>query len=106
MAEIERRLVVVASSEGGSADLEFIAGPSGDLNIEDRIRQLQQHDADSFMENETSLRLLRAYASSVKAPAVPRHRHRHCDGSIRQGISRCEACLVRCGVSSSNMSQP
>ena len=64
--EIERRLVVVASSEGGSADLEFIAGPSGDLNIEDRIRQLQQHDADSFMENETSLRLLRAYASSVK----------------------------------------
>ena len=66
MAEIERRLVVVASSEGGSADLEFIAGPSGDLNIEDRIRQLQQHDADSFMENETSLRLLRAYASSVK----------------------------------------
>ena len=66
MAEIERRLVVVASSEGGSADLEFIAGPSGDLNIEDRIRQLQQHDSDSFMENETSLRLLRAYASSVK----------------------------------------
>ena len=64
--ETERRLVVVASSEGGSADLEFIAGPSGDLNIEDRIRQLQQHDADSFMENETSLRLLRAYASSVK----------------------------------------
>ena len=27
--EIERRLVVVASSEGGSADLEFIAGPRG-----------------------------------------------------------------------------
>ncbi len=62
----ERRLVVVASSEGQSADLEFIAGPSGDLNIEDRIRQLQQHDADSVVENETSLVLLRAYAASVR----------------------------------------
>ena len=64
--EIERRLVVVASSEGGSADLEFIAGPSGAFNIEDRIRQLQQHDAESFVEDETSLVLLKAYASSVK----------------------------------------
>ena len=63
--EIERRLVVVASSEGASADLEFIAGPSGAFNIEDRIRQLRQHDSDAFVENETSLRLLRAYASSV-----------------------------------------
>ena len=58
--EIERSLVVVASSEGLSADLEFIAGPSGDLNIEDRIRQLQQHDADSVVEDETSLVLLKA----------------------------------------------
>ena len=64
--DIERRLVVVASSEGASADLEFIAGPSGAFNIEDRIRQLQQHDSDAFVENETSLRLLRAYASSVR----------------------------------------
>ena len=64
--EAERSLVVVASSEGLSADLEFIAGPSGDLNIEDRIRQLQQHDADSVVEDETSLVLLKAYASSVK----------------------------------------
>ena len=64
--EIERRLVVVASSEGGSADLEFIAGPSGAFNIEDRIRQLQQHDSESFVEDETSLVLLKAYASSVK----------------------------------------
>ncbi len=64
--EIERRLVVVASSEGASADLEFIAGPSGEFNIEDRIRQLQQHDAESFVEDETSLVLLKAYASSVK----------------------------------------
>ena len=62
----DRRLVVVASSEGPSADLEFIAGPSGDLNIEDRIRQLQQHDAESFVEDETSLVLLRAYAASVR----------------------------------------
>ena len=65
-AAIERRLVVVASSEGASADLEFIAGPSGEFNIEDRIRQLQQHDAESFVEDETSLVLLKAYASSVK----------------------------------------
>ncbi len=63
----ERRLVVVASSEGPVADLEFIGGAGGDaVNIEDRIRQLQQHDAESFVEDETSLRLLRAYASSVR----------------------------------------
>ena len=59
-----RRLVVVASSEGPVAELEFIGG-SDDANIEDRVRQLQQHDEAIPSEGEISLRLLRQYASSV-----------------------------------------
>ena len=64
--EEERRLVVVASSEGPAADLEFIGGASEEGNIEDRIRQIQQHDSEVPVENEMSLRLLRGYASSVR----------------------------------------
>ena len=64
--EEERRLVVVASSEGPAADLEFIGGASNEGNIEDRIRQVQQHDSEVPVENEMSLRLLRGYASSVR----------------------------------------
>ena len=64
--EEERRLVVVASSEGPAADLEFIGGASSEGNIEDRIRQIQQHDSETPVENEMSLRLLRGYASSVR----------------------------------------
>ena len=64
-AEEERQLVVVASSEGEVAELEFIGG-GGDMNIEDRVRQLQQHDSEAVVENELSLQLLRAYASSVR----------------------------------------
>ena len=60
-----RRLVVLASSEGPVADLEFIGG-GDEENLEDRIRQLQQHDEESLIENEISLRLLRRYASSVR----------------------------------------
>ena len=37
-----------------------------EMNIEDRVRQLQQHDAEAVVENELSLQLLRAYASSVR----------------------------------------
>ena len=60
-----RRLVVLATSDGPVADLEFMGG--GDAaNLEDRIRQLQQHDEETPTENEISLRLLRRYASSVK----------------------------------------
>ena len=62
----ERRLVVVASSDGPAADLEFIGGASNEGNIEDRIRQMQQHDSETPEENEMSLRLLRGYASSVR----------------------------------------
>ena len=61
----ERRLVVVASSDGQVADLEFIGG-GNESNIEDQVRQLQQHDSETPPENEISLRLLRNYASSVR----------------------------------------
>ncbi len=64
-AQDERRLVVVASSEGDVADLEFIGG-GNESNIEDQVRQLQQHDSETPPENEISLRLLRNYASSVR----------------------------------------
>ena len=60
-----RRLVVLASSDGPVADLEFIGG-GNDENLEDRIRQLQQHDTKTPAENELSLLLLRSYASSVR----------------------------------------
>ena len=61
-----RQLVVVASSEGEVAELEFIGGGEDEMNIEDRVRQLQQHDAEAVVENELSLQLLRAYTSSVR----------------------------------------
>ncbi len=65
-ARDERQLVVVASSEGEVAELEFIGGGGDEMNIEDRVRQLQQHDSEAVVENELSLQLLRAYASSVR----------------------------------------
>ena len=61
----ERQLIVVASSEGEAADLEFIGG-GNEENIEDQVRQLQQHDEETPVEHELSLRLLRSYASSVE----------------------------------------
>ncbi len=60
-----RQLVVVASSDGPVADLEFIGG-GNEENMEDRLRQLQQYDTEASVEQELSLRLLRAYASSVQ----------------------------------------
>ncbi len=63
--EEERTLVVVASSEGDVAELEFIGGEGGQ-NIEDRVRQLQDFDDESIIENELSLQLLHNYASSVR----------------------------------------
>ena len=65
-AEEERRLVVVAASDGPAADLEFIGGASEETNIEDRIRQIQQHDEEGPVENEMSLQMLRGFASSVR----------------------------------------
>ena len=61
----ERRLVVLASSDGPVAELEFIGG-ANDENLEDRLQQLQQHDVETEPEREISLRLLRHYASSVR----------------------------------------
>ena len=61
----EKQLVVLASSEGGVADLEFIGG-GGEENIEDQVRQLQQLDEETPVEHELSLRLLRSYALSVE----------------------------------------
>ena len=61
----ERRLIVLASSDGQMADLEFIGG-SGHTNIEDQVHQLQQHDTLPPTENDLSLRLLRSYATSVR----------------------------------------
>ena len=64
-ADDDRSLIVLASSDGQMADLEFIGG-SGQINIEDQVHQLQQHDTMAAPENELSLRLLRNYATSVK----------------------------------------
>ena len=64
-AEQIGRLVVLASSEGPIADLEFIGG-GNEENIEDQVRQLQQHAPESSVENEISLRLLRSFALSVR----------------------------------------
>ena len=61
----DRQLVVVAASDGPVADLEFIGG-GDEENMEDRLRQLQQYDSETPVEQELPLRLLRAYASSVQ----------------------------------------
>ena len=64
-SKAERRLIVVASSDQSGADLEFIGGGGG-ANIEDQVRQLQQHDSTPPQEDEMSLRLLRGLSSSVR----------------------------------------
>lgn len=61
----ERQLVVIMSGEGQVADLEFIGG-GGEGNVEDQVRQLQQHDTQEPSENELSLLLLRSFATSVR----------------------------------------
>ena len=59
-----RQLIVLASSEGQVADLEFIGGGNQE-NIEDQVRQLQELEIETPAEHEISLRLLQNYASSV-----------------------------------------
>ncbi len=61
----DKQLVVVASSEGPIAILEFIGG-GDEGNVEDRVRQLQQYGEEAPAEEELSLQLLRSYASSVQ----------------------------------------
>ena len=63
--ETGRKLIVLAASDGSTADLEFIGG-GNEANLEDRIRQLQQHDTQDPVEEELSLRLLRSFAQSVR----------------------------------------
>ena len=58
-------LIVVASSEGAVANLEFI-GAGNDANVEDQVRHLQQHDTFEPVEGNISLLLLSNYASSVR----------------------------------------
>ncbi|MDE0377669.1 MAG: hypothetical protein OXI20_00345 [Rhodospirillales bacterium] len=60
-----QRLVVIASSDGPQAELEFIVATSEE-NLEDRIQQHQQYNLETSGEREVSLRLLRHYASSVR----------------------------------------
>ena len=64
-SEDGRTLIVLAASDGPVADLEFIGG-GNEANLEDRIRQLQQHDTQDPVEEELSLRLLRSFAQSVR----------------------------------------
>ena len=63
--ENQRRLVVLALADGQGAELEFIGG-ANEENLEDRLRQMQEHVEEDPMEHETSLRLLRSFASSVQ----------------------------------------
>ncbi len=64
--EVTRQLVVIASSDGPVATLEFIGGAGDEENMEDRLRTLQQYDEETPVEQELSLRMLRAYATSVR----------------------------------------
>ena len=61
----QRRLVVLALADGQAAELEFIGG-ANQGNLEDRLRQMQEHVEEDAIEEETSLRLLRNFASSVQ----------------------------------------
>ena len=58
-----RRLLLIAGSDGDSADLEFIA-TTDETNLEDQMVMLNE-GAPSIGE-ETPLRLLRHYASSIR----------------------------------------
>lgn len=68
--EQDRKLLLVASADELSADLEFIASGSG-TNLEDQLAMLNEGVTDIPNEAETPLRLLRHYATSV------RHRQYH-----------------------------
>ncbi len=60
-----RRLLLVAHKQDGGAVLEFVAS-SGHENLQDRIALLDPRSAEVPDERETSLRLLRHIASSVR----------------------------------------
>ena len=60
-----RRLLLVAHKQDGGAVLEFVA-TTGHENLQDRIALLDPRSAEVPDERETSLRLLRHIASSVR----------------------------------------
>lgn len=60
-----RELLLVARTDGPSADLEFIAGGT-DVNLEDQLAMLSEGVTELPNEAEAPLRLLRHYASSVR----------------------------------------
>ncbi len=60
-----RRLLLTVRREDGGAVLEFIAA-AGDDNLEDRIALLGERADEVPVEQDTSLRLLRHLASSVR----------------------------------------
>ena len=64
-AEPQRRLLLIASSEGNAAVLEFIAA-GGQENIADRLAVLGETATEESVERDVSLRLLRHLASEVQ----------------------------------------
>ena len=64
-ADQERRLLLIAHSDGKAADLEFIATTDA-TNLEDQLAMLSEGAAGVPVESETPLRLLRHYASSIR----------------------------------------
>ena len=60
-----QRLVVIASSDGPQAVLEFVVATSEE-NLEDRIQQHRQYNLETPGQRELSLRMLQHYASSVR----------------------------------------
>ena len=61
----ERRLLLIAASDGAAADLEFIA-TTDEANLEDQLAMLSEGVANVPVEDEAPLRLLRHYASSIR----------------------------------------
>ena len=61
----QRHLLLVARSDGGAADLEFIA-TTNEANVEDQLAVLAEGAASAPVESETPLRLLRHYATSIR----------------------------------------
>ena len=59
----DRRLLVIARADGEAAELEFVAGGGGE-NLEDRMMLGESLDVPP--EQNTSLRLLRHFASEVR----------------------------------------
>lgn len=63
-AQQKRRLLLVARKDGNEAVLELVASASAG-NLEDQISLLSDQPAESAIENEVSLRVLRHISSSV-----------------------------------------